>query len=407
MKKSLNNYDRLTKFLFVTFFSIFLFFPSSYIFLKIIFFVFFVFFVFLDLILCEARWSFRLFIMYCFLAALGLLAILLSGYFSYGSDVTIGVRLLFLSVVFYFFFSVFLQYGSGFRFQWMRISIFISSLAISVNIIMYVIFKLSGFPYPLEFLDLDYKFGSSQTGLFAYSTNNLPILMFSLPFMMAYVAFSRRKCLFEKIVVVIALFAAFMSLRNALILVIFLSIFLILLFKKKWFILSFLTLIPVLFFLYFINFYPEIWEAYLNLKLRDISSGEDPRYEQALFWLALISEYPLFGTGIGSFAVSGGQITNPFGYELTYLMFSASVGVIFSLVYYSIFGFVILGLFVSYFYSRSFGEASALYISLFFGMFMFLIASATNGYLMTLGYLWTVFIPMAFLLCAKRGLEVY
>lgn len=389
----------MKRIIFTFLFSLFIFFPSSYFFIKIVFGGFLFFTFFMDMIVEKNIIKKNIILVYLYLMVFGLLVSLISIFNSNHVNYLVGVRLLFFSVVFYFVFALFLRSDKE-RFSWLIDALYFSSLLISLNIVFYISFKLLGVVYPLEFLDLDYKFGRSVSGLFAYSTNNLPVLMFTIPFMIFFSSFNGRNDNISYFIILITLISAFLSLRNAVIFVSLISVLTVLLMKRKYFIaLSSVAISIVLVFLIAV-FFPDLWETYINLKLRAVFSGDDIRYLQFLFWIDLILESPFFGHGLGSVAPAGGNIINPHGYELTYLMFVAQVGMIPSVIYFIFSLYILKNLFLKSMKLHKSGLyfEFSLFLAMGLAMLMFLLASSSNGYLMTLGYLWTIFIPLTVLL---------
>jgi hypothetical protein len=388
----------IERYSFLLAFSAFLFFPSSYAWIKLGFFLLLLFFVLFDALnKAQVANYFYVFVFF----SLTTIGLFLTAWSVFGRDNLngfVGIRILFLSVVFYFVFSLFLV-GKRYRLAWLVSSFYSVSAFISLNIIIYIFCKIYGLMYPLASLDLDYRFGRASSGLFAYSTNNLPIFMFTIPFMIAH-NFNRKRSKFVyKLILFLSVVAACLSLRNALILVIIISFVVVLIVRKRIWLLGLCSLILVLF-IYWISFsHPQLLESYSNLKLENLISGEDPRYLQSLFWIEMINEAPIFGHGIGSVVPSGGDIYSPYGYELTYLMLAAQIGLMPTAIYASVFLGSIFLLFYRYNWKSKSDyladDSSSFAVGL--AASMFLIASATNGYLMTLGYLWTVFLPITYL----------
>lgn len=392
----------MKKYIFIVVFSTVLFFPSSYPILKLLLFVFFGICILSEIQFKNIYIGINMVLVYLILAVIGLLVTLISLALvgSHGGEV--GIRLLFLSVIFYFSFAVFLVVDNK-RFYWVIDAIYLSSLMVSVNAISYVSFNLVGLNYPLEFLDLDYRFGNSSSGLFAYSTNNLPLLMFTIPFMVSFNFLSKDVDKVKKIILTLSLICALISLRSAVILVSFLSFLIVFVVRRKFFLLLFLFFSSVVIVSVINVFFTEIIDTYLELKVNAFLSGDDQRFLQYIYWSDLISNSPFFGHGIGSSFASGGDIVNPYGYELTYMMLISEIGLIPIGIYFLLFAFVLVGLIIRFYRSRIKGFVfdSSVFFSIALGMFMFLLASMTNGYLMKLGFLWVIFIPITYLLSFK------
>lgn len=283
-------------------------------------------------------------------------------------------------------------------------TIYIASALVSITILAFVFSRLAGWAFPLDFLPLDYKFGLAESGFFAYSTNNLPVLFFTVPFMLAHLTVAEnalgtdRK---RKAVLFVSVLAGIMSFRLAFILALALSVSVLYLFFwnirariKATVLLSVIAaaLVAVL----AVVLPVEILETFLRLKLLSKMDGSDPRYLQVLEWGNLIRESPLMGHGVGSIFVSGGRIINDYGYELTYHMLIAEIGIL------PIAAYVFLLLVVVIKLLKKGGRGGSLCrhgmaISLVLGLICFLVANATNGYLLTFGRMWPIFFPLAFL----------
>jgi len=296
--------------------------------------------------------------------------------------------------------------------------IYIASLLISLNALAYLIYGLKGRVYPLEFLDLDYRRGIDERGFAAYSTNNLPILCFTAPFILANVLYSGNRTRFSITVLLVSLAAAFASLRVAVAVSILGAMTAIAVvsaqvapamlrrrvFRKSLFI------VTAFFFAGFVmvailsrnspRFQAFITGIY-DLKLSKKMSGEDIRYMQARFWLSSWTQHPLLGHGISSTelltssAIKPGTVQNPYGYELTYLRLLSEIGFV-PIVAYGLLVFC-LTVRLQAIGVRTTSPDRRDCMSYLLGMLGFLFASGTNGYLLTFGVAWTIFFPVAYL----------
>ena len=100
-------------------------------------------------------------------------------------------------------------------------------------------------------------------------------------------------------------------------------------------------------------------------------------------------ENPFFGKGHGAFAVgakgSGGQ---PWAYELQYVAILFQTGIVGFLIY---FGSIIWLVYKAVLISKNNSEIGKIAIPATVALLSFLIANATNPYLLKFDYLWTLF----------------
>ncbi|HWR45835.1 O-antigen ligase family protein [Sporomusa sp.] len=289
----------------------------------------------------------------------------------------------------------------------------ISSLLISTNALLYLLFSVSigRESYPLMFLDLDYRMGLGGSGLMAFSTNNLPILIFTLPYMLVHYFYGKTYSKWKKMTLSVCLLASFFSLRIALIGVIVLSICCLVLYKvlrtkkKLYFLTWMMSLSMMIFSLSLIFTDGAKLDEFYNLKLANKLNGSDIRYEQFDVWYGYFQEAPLFGHGLTSVNLiiykgdqfvheNVGVIENPFGYELTFAKLLVEIGLIPFLIYTVLTMYIIIQILkivrdkaIPYQY-REYALAHM------FGIVSFIISANTNGYLLTFGYLWVIFFPL-------------
>jgi hypothetical protein len=296
--------------------------------------------------------------------------------------------------------------------------IFLASTLIAVNALAYLAAGLVGHTYPLEFLDLDYKRGIDERGFVAYSTNNLPMLGFTVPYMTASILYAGNRTRLRLLCLIVCTIAALASLRIAVTVdvlggYIITQLLAIRAAGRKapalmaryqralaFAVASIASLLLVA--IIFVGLNPRaqmIAEGIYQQKLSKKLSGEDTRYAQSRYWIEAWTERPLLGHGISSSEiiipqmVKPGTVQNPYGYELTYLKLMSEIG----LLPVAVYAILIAGLAVSLLRTslnatdavRRNGLAHAL------GMLGFLFASGTNGYLLTFGVAWTIFFPLA------------
>jgi hypothetical protein len=149
--------------------------------------------------------------------------------------------------------------------------------------------------------------------------------------------------------------------------------------------------------------------ALYDLKLAQKVDRYDPRYDQALAWLTYWSQAPLLGNGLSSVTMTAtnedgsvtvmrsGRITNDYGFELLPLQMLTEIGLI---------GIGGYAAFVWY-TNRQLKRAArrlqsgarqnldyATIVSARLAMLCFLIATCTNGYLLSFNGLFPLFIPL-------------
>ena len=137
----------------------------------------------------------------------------------------------------------------------------------------------------------------------------------------------------------------------------------------------------------------------------NFSSGVEATIRKDQFY-ALINEwthYPLFGAGLGASAASYIRTPEmPWAYELTYVALLFQTGV----VGVALFSFGIMWIYwAGGKIARLNSEWAGFLLPTLVGMTTFLIANATNPYLIKFDYLWVIFLPIAIInlwICEKR-----
>lgn len=384
---------------FVLFFSILLIilFPATYIYLKVISIIIFAVFIAAKLSMNSLNATQGMCVAIIIPVIIGLALILYSAISKSSGNIFFGMQIFVINVFIYGVICLAISnYNNADNL--LIDSLFASSLIISINIFCYLFSNILGLNYPLGFLELDYKFGMSSTGLFAYSTNNLPVLMFTIPFMLTFFALGRNSLKkWHTFSLFISLTMALVSLRLALWLVIIFPILFLSLFSARirFYLILFLLIASP--FIYFLIMDGSVLNYLYDLKFSGKLEGNDQRFMQTNFWLEKIMEKPIFGHGIGSIDISGGNISNPYGYELTFLMLLTQLGIFFSFIYTIMFFIILLNLYWVATKSFEHSKNRVMAIGLALGSLMFLLASYTNGYLLTFGYMWIIFFPLAFI----------
>ncbi len=291
----------------------------------------------------------------------------------------------------------------------------LASWLISGNALTYLSFSILDVPYPLEFLDLEYGFGQDVRGFVAYTTNNLPVLTFTATFFLIQVFLLGKRSLVHLATLAITLPAIALSLRLAFILNICLSAVIIVVMayvgplqiRRKEYGLAFVLALVALGSLAITQVDTDLADGIFDLKLDRIVHGQDLRYAQATVWLDHVMDRPWLGNGLTSvdvqmFSRNGeltfdrpGPIVNPYGYELTYLKLLVEIGILPLLFCAFLVGLLSLGLWRAVWRGETRCDREA--FAYLVGMLLFLLASSSNGYLLSFGFMWTIYFPVAFL----------
>jgi hypothetical protein len=237
-------------------------------------------------------------------------------------------------------------------------------------------------------------------------------LFFLIPYYFSYMMLEEKVGIFKLFIVALSFCLVLLSGRKALLLTSLMSIFIL------YFLIYFLRhqeiksvffrnqrmlyklILPLLFFFVvlasynFISF-DKIIEVYVNgFNFSDdsIPEGGNLRYIQFHALLYGWMEFPLFGNGLGSVASVVRSDEMPWAYELTYLALLFHTGVVGIIIY----GFSILWIFWQLTIIIKGENAQFIKITLpvFVGMLSFLIANATNPYLLKFDLMWVLFIPI-------------
>lgn len=246
-----------------------------------------------------------------------------------------------------------------------------------------------------------------ESGLFHAG---LTTLNFSLPFLITKIMMDARINKYRKMEISIALIGILIALltgRRALWIILALSpLFYILLnsyITKKIDILLLLKIIFLGFILFIILV--NILQLDVSLLFDRLAAGFDfgdsanesafRRNEQ---YHALINGWldsPIIGSGHGAAAQDNMNLDEmQWAYELSYLALLFHVGIIGFFIYLTSVLWLIMTL-VNYL--KKYQKYSHLVLPLLVGLLCFLIANATNPYLLKFDYLWVIFLPLAFL----------
>ena len=109
-----------------------------------------------------------------------------------------------------------------------------------------------------------------------------------------------------------------------------------------------------------------------------------------------VAERPLLGQGLGAAAYYTRSDDAPWSYELSYVALAFNFGIV-GLLWFAAGVIYLLAELVQLVGRRGVPETERLHIACFLaGLVAFLIANATNPYLAKFDYMWTLFIPLAF-----------
>ena len=258
-----------------------------------------------------------------------------------------------------------------------------------------------------------------ESGLFH---SGLTTLNFSLPFLITKIIIDVRRNEYRKIDISIALIGVLIALlsgRRALWIILSLSPFFYIvinsyvtkkidiLFILKVFMMGFLLFITLVYFL----------QLDVSLLLDRLVAGFDfgdstnesafRRNEQYHALLNGWLDSPIIGSGHGAAAQDNINLAEmQWAYELSYLALLFHVGIIGFFIYFASIIWMIIML--SY-YAKEYQNYSYLVLPLLVGLVCFLIANASNPYLLKFDYLWVIFLPLAFLnaFCLKSSILKY
>ncbi len=249
-------------------------------------------------------------------------------------------------------------------------------------------------------------FGIDERGFFAFSTSHLPLIAFFIPYFTIKAAKSSTGLLRkEQLLMVLLVVSGLLSLRSIIWLVIFTSFiyYCISTGKIKFFIKTILLVLITLGLLA-VSFgfgYESIMGIY-ELKWMGKVTGEDVRFQQLIFWINSFLDSPLIGHGLTSVEMiiydiatgdlvfsNPGSIVAHFGYEILYAKLLSDIGMIF-FVYVFLFSRLT-------FFSNTTSSLQWQVSALRFSALCMVVQSATNSYLQTSGWLFTLMLPMIFI----------
>lgn len=282
----------------------------------------------------------------------------------------------------------------------------ITGLVSGVGNLAYIALFFAGLAIePISIAGYQAYFGLDERGFFAYSTSHLPHLAFLVPYFVYRFAKSESSIpWYEKWIVVAMIIAGILSLRTA-VWMIYLACAGYYIYETKNY--KILVAGAVIFvgvilgLMFYLDIDWDIWQGIYDLKLADKVGGEDIRYNQLVFWMGSFMDSPLIGHGLTSAEVvlfdiaTGdlieyipGAIVSNYGYEILYAKLLSDIGMLF-------FPYIIIFCWLSFF-AKTLSAYSWQVSALRIASLSMIIQSATNSYLQTSGWLFTLMLPMMF-----------
>lgn len=285
-------------------------------------------------------------------------------------------------------------------------SIVIICLQLSYIMSAFHIIPLNIYNYYMNFFSGSVGFSSDGDNLF-FSLPNVSSFIFIVPFFATYILLSKKIDKTYLFLFIISLLLILLTGRRAFFLSFFISIIFLLVVSfslryyipnkviKNLFKYSLVVFLFLLISVYLSDINLEMYfkKFYSIFNFSDNESNLERVYQfNALF--EGISNAPLFGNGAGAVASYIRSYEQPWAYELSY------IALIFQ---YGIFGFTLYVLGIMYIFYKLIYickdpnisiDMKRFILAFMTGMISFLVANATNPYLMKFDYMWVVFIPV-------------
>lgn len=273
--------------------------------------------------------------------------------------------------------------------------------------LFYIVLYFSGFAEePISVAGYQAYFGLDSRGFFAYSTSHVPHLASLVPYFAYRFAKSESNIpKHEKWILIAMVLAGILSLRTAIWVTYFISAayYIYLTRNYKSIAIGAATFIgAILGLMIYFEIGWDIWQGIYNLKLAEKFGGEDLRYNQLLFWLSSFMDSPIIGHGLTSAEVilydiaTGelieyipGKIVSDYGYEILYAKLLSDIGVL-------LIPYIVLFCWLTFFAKAS-SHYSWQVRALRLAALSMVFQSATNSYLQTSGWLFTLMLPMIFI----------
>lgn len=232
---------------------------------------------------------------------------------------------------------------------------------------------------------------------FKFTIPNISSLIFLIPFLISAIFFRKSpKSYF--ILFVLLCVIAILSGRRALLLTMFLAPSLAVILtsdrmsKNKYFSRLLIASVLVCIAIYiFYMAYPDYFiDRVANIFNFDSNYSNLERKYQFDALMAGLYEHPLFGNGAGAAASYLRSDTQPWAYELSYIAFLFQFGC----VGFSIYFIGVLFLFYTLIKRVKHVGRNSMEFCYLSGFISFMIANATNPYLLKFDYMWVIFIPL-------------
>ncbi len=276
-----------------------------------------------------------------------------------------------------------------------------------VGNLVYIALYFTGFAEePISVAGYQAYFGLDSRGFFAYSTSHVPHLASLVPYFAYRFAKSTSNIpRHEKWILIAMTIAGILSLRTAIWMAYFASAAYYIYLTRNYKSIAIgaaLFIGAILGLMIYFEIGWDIWQGIYDLKLADKLGGEDLRYNQLLFWLGSFMDSPIIGHGLTSAEVilfdiaTGelieyipGKIVSDYGYEILYAKLLSDIGAL-------LIPYIVLFCWLTFFAktsSRYLWQVRALRLAALSMVFQ----SATNSYLQTSGWLFTLMLPMIFI----------
>lgn len=282
-----------------------------------------------------------------------------------------------------------------------------------VSSLVYIVLYFSGFAEePISVAGYQAYFGLDSRGFFAYSTSHLPHLAFLVPYFAYRFAKSESNIpKHERLILIVMVIAGILSLRTAIYVVYFASAAYYIYLTRDYKSIAMggaLFIGGIVGLMIYFEIGWDIWQGIYDLKLADKLGGEDLRYNQLIFWLNSFLDSPLIGHGLTSAELilydiatgelieyTPGPIVSEYGYEILYAKLLSDIGVLL-VPYIAIFCWLSFLEITSRQHQWQVRGLRLAALSMIF-------QSATNSYLQTSGWLFTLMLPMVFIASRPKG----
>jgi len=276
-------------------------------------------------------------------------------------------------------------------------SAWVLSVIIILILIDYVWLHIGIYNIATMIYDKDSVVVDNSGGYFKFTVPNISSLIFLIPFLISAIFFRKTSAKYFILFGVLCIIAI-LSGRRALLLTMFMAPLIAVLItsdknsKNKFFSRFIIAAVLVCTAMYiFYIAYPDYFlDRVANIFNFDSNESNIERKYQFDALMNGFYERPLFGNGAGAAASYLRSDTQPWAYELSYVAFLFQFGIIGFLIYFV----GILYLFYTLVKRVKIVGRNSLEFCYLSGFISFMIANATNPYLLKFDYMWVVFIPL-------------